>query len=105
MVIHRGGHTAFYNSKAFKMAGVSKSTPNPLGGTYDRDSNGELTGRVTDNARTRIDAVGKRRQYSGEEALRRDRDGLVYISKQFVRFAAISTRYNKCANAVTFCIA
>ncbi len=41
--IHRGGHTAFYNSKAFKMAGISKSTPNPPGGTYDRDSNGSRT--------------------------------------------------------------
>jgi predicted amidohydrolase YtcJ len=90
VVIHRGGHTAFYNSKAFEMAGVGKSTPNPPGGTYDRDSNGELTGRVTDNARARIDSVGKRRQYSGEEALRRDRDGLAYISKQFVRFGLTS---------------
>src|SRR6202042_1789833 len=65
VVIHRGGHTAFYNSKAFKMAGVSNSTRNPPGGTYDRDSGGELTGRVTDNARARIDSVGKRRQNSG----------------------------------------
>ena len=92
-VIHRGGHTAFYNSKAFKMAGVSKSTPDPSGGTYDRDSNGELTGRVTDNARTRIDAVGKRRQYSEEEALRRDREGLAFISKQFVRFGLTSVSH------------
>jgi predicted amidohydrolase YtcJ len=90
VVIHRGGHTAFYNSKALNMAGISKSTPNPPGGTYDRDSNGDLTGRVTDKARTRIDAVGMRRQYSGEEALRRDRDGLAYISKQFVRFGLTS---------------
>jgi predicted amidohydrolase YtcJ len=90
VVIHRGGHTAFYNSKAFEMAGIGKSTPNPPGGTYDRDSHGELTGRVTDNARTRMDAVGKRRQFAGEEALKRDRDGLAYISKQFVRFGLTS---------------
>ena len=90
VVIHRGGHTAFYNSKAFKMAGVSNSTPNPPGGTYDRDSSGELTGRVTDNARARIDSAGRRRQYSGDEALRRDRDGLAYISKQFVKFGLTS---------------
>jgi predicted amidohydrolase YtcJ len=90
VVIHRGGHTAFYNSKAFQMAGVGKTTPNPPGGTYDRDIHGELTGRVTDNARTRIDAVGKRRQFSGEEALRRDREGLSFISKQFVRFGLTS---------------
>lgn len=90
VVIHRGGHTAFYNSKAFAMAGIDKSTPNPPGGTYDRDADGELTGRVTDNARTRIDAVGKRRRYSADEALRRDRDGLAFISKQFVRFGLTS---------------
>lgn len=90
VVIHRGGHTAFYNSKAFAMAGVDHSTPNPPGGTYDRDSDGNLTGRVTDVARERMDSVGKRRQYSAQEALRRDRDGLSHISKQFVRFGLTS---------------
>jgi hypothetical protein len=52
-----------------------------------------ITGRFVvhdDNARTAIDAVGKRRQYSGDEALRRDRDGLAHISKQFVRFGLTS---------------
>jgi len=90
VVIHRGGHTAFYNTKAFELAGVGKNTPDPPGGTYDRDSNGDLTGRVSDNARTRIDEVGRRRQYSLDEALRRDRDGLAFISKQFVRFGLTS---------------
>jgi hypothetical protein len=90
VVIHRGGHTAFYNSKAFQMAGIDRGTPDPAGGTYDRDARGELTGRVTDNARTRIDAVGKRREFAGAEALQRDRDGLAYISKQFVRFGLTS---------------
>jgi predicted amidohydrolase YtcJ len=90
VVIHRGGHTAFYNTKALQMAEITNSTPNPPGGTYDRDANGNLTGRVTDNARTRVDAVGKRRSFSGEEAMKRDRDGLAYISKQFVRFGLTS---------------
>jgi predicted amidohydrolase YtcJ len=90
VVLHRGGHTAFYNSKALQMAGISNSTPNPAGGTYDRDANGNLTGRVTDNARDRIDAVGRRRTFAGEEAAKRDRDGLAYISKQFVRFGLTS---------------
>src|SRR5580658_1447389 len=47
---HRGGHTSYYNSKAFEMADVNKNTPNPLGGTFDRDANGEINGRVTDRA-------------------------------------------------------
>src|SRR5437660_4446310 len=46
-VRHRGGHTAFYNSKAFELARVNRDTPNPPGGTYDRDANGDLNGRVT----------------------------------------------------------
>src|SRR4029077_5220330 len=36
VVRHRGGHTSFYNSKALEMAGVTESTPNPPGGTFDR---------------------------------------------------------------------
>ena len=90
MVQHRGGHTAFYNSKALQMAGIKKDTPNPAGGTFDRDANGELTGRVTDRARDVFNAVGKHMTYGGEEALRRDRDGLAFISKQFVRYGLTS---------------
>ena len=59
-------------------------------GTYDRDTHGDLNGRVTDNARDVFDKVGKRSTYSPEESLRRDRDGLAYISKQFVRFGLTS---------------
>src|SRR5476651_1871438 len=28
MVLHRGGHTGFFNSKAFQMAGITAGTPN-----------------------------------------------------------------------------
>src|SRR5580765_500319 len=52
VVQHRGGHTSFYNSKALEMADIHKNTPNPPGGTFDRDPNGELNGRVTDRARS-----------------------------------------------------
>src|ERR1044071_6909859 len=41
-VVHRGGHTFFVNSKAFQMASVTKATPNPFGGTFDKDERGEL---------------------------------------------------------------
>src|ERR1700688_808769 len=37
-VHHRGGHTSFYNTKAFALAHITKDTPNPPGGTFDRDS-------------------------------------------------------------------
>src|SRR5688500_3172561 len=34
---HRGGHTAYVNSLALKLAGVTERTPNPAGGQYVRD--------------------------------------------------------------------
>jgi len=90
MVQHRGGHTGFYNSKALQMAGITKDTPNPAGGTFDHDAAGELSGRVTDRAREVFEKVGRRMTYSGEEGMRRDRDGLAFISKQFVRYGLTS---------------
>ena len=60
VVQHRGGHTSFYNSKAFEMADINRNTPNPPGGTFDRDANGDLNGRVTDRARARVQPGGKR---------------------------------------------
>ena len=50
-VAHRGGHTAYVNSLAMKMASVSESTPDPTGGRFDRDpSTNRLTGRVSETA-------------------------------------------------------
>jgi predicted amidohydrolase YtcJ len=93
VVHHRGGHTSFYNSKALEMADINKNTPNPPGGTYDRDANGDLNGRVTDLARTPFDKVGKRPTYTAEQTLQRNREGLAYISKQFVRYGVTSVHH------------
>lgn len=85
-VHHRGGHTTFYNSKALQMAGINKQTPNVAGGTFDRGPDGELNGRVTDRANGAFSRVGTRTTYSPDESMRRDRAGLAFISKQFVRY-------------------
>ena len=51
-VEHRGGHTSYVNSLAFKMADVSDNTPDPPGGRFERDpSGGGLSGRVSESAR------------------------------------------------------
>ena len=93
VVHHRGGHTSFYNSKALEMAGITKDTPNPPGGTFDRDANGELNGRVTDRARGVFNGVGKRPTFTAEQSAQRDRDGLAHISKQFVRYGLTSVHH------------
>ncbi|MGA7237136.1 MAG: amidohydrolase [Bryobacteraceae bacterium] len=92
-VHHRGGHTSFYNSKALEMADINKNTPNPPGGTFDRDANGELNGRVTDRATGALNRVGKRPTFTEEQRMQRDRDGLAYISKQFVRYGVTSVHH------------
>ena len=94
-VHHRGGHTSFYNSKALEMAGVTKNTPNPPGGTFDRDEHGELNGRVTDRAKAVFNKPGRRQTFSGEQAAKRDRDSLAYISKQFVRYGLTSVHHEE----------
>jgi len=46
-----GGHFSIVNSKALEMAGVTKDTPDPVGGTFERDPNtGELTGGAHEKA-------------------------------------------------------
>ena len=67
VVQHRGGHTSFYNSKAFEMAGITRDTPNPMGGTYDKDPEGQLNGRVTDRATAPMRGVGTRPSFSEAE--------------------------------------
>jgi predicted amidohydrolase YtcJ len=92
-VHHRGGHTSFYNSKAFEMADVNRNTPNPPGGTFDRDSSGGLNGRVTDRAKAAFAGTGRRESFTDEQRARRDRDGLAHISKQFARYGVTSVHH------------
>jgi predicted amidohydrolase YtcJ len=93
IVRHRGGHTYFYNSKAFQMAGITKDTPNPMGGTYDKDTNGNLNGRVTDLASAPFNKVGTRKTYTPAENETRARDGVAHISKQFARYGLTSVHH------------
>src|SRR4029077_13782938 len=93
VVEHRGGHTSYYNSKALEMAGITKDTPNPPGGTFDRDENGDLNGRVTDLARGAVSRVGTRPSFTAEQRAQRDRDGIAHISKEFARYGLTSVHH------------
>ncbi len=95
VVIHRGGHTSFYNSKAMEMAGLTKNTPVHFGGTFDKDAHGELNGRVTDNARDIFNGVGKRVIYSPAETERRLISGVEFISKKFVEYGLTSVCHDE----------
>jgi hypothetical protein len=81
-VAHRGGHTNFYNSKAFELAGITAQTPDPEDGRFFKE-NGELNGRVAENARGVFSRVGKRETFTPEQRRERARNGMRHMSQLF----------------------
>lgn len=100
-VYHRGGHTSYLNTKAFEMAGVTQQTPNPAGGTFDKDSTDALNGRVTDTAISVFNRVGNRQSVTAENSgldasagpLDREVAGLAHISKMFARYGVTTVHH------------
>ncbi len=57
-VEHRGGHTAWVNSPALKLAKLDDQSPDPPGGKYDRDpATGRLTGHVREHGKDVFEKV------------------------------------------------
>lgn len=52
LVLHRGGLTAMLNSAALAKWNITASTASPDGGIIQKDSNGQLTGVLINNARS-----------------------------------------------------
>lgn len=53
-IIRTCGHIRCVNSKALKIAGIDRNTPDPEGGEIERDENGEPTGVLKENARNLV---------------------------------------------------
>jgi predicted amidohydrolase YtcJ len=90
IVTHRGGHTYVVNAYALRLAGITRDTPNPFGGTFDRDANGNLTGRVTDLAINLITAKVQEPEFTPEQIRARAVAGAARISQEFVRYGLTS---------------
>jgi predicted amidohydrolase YtcJ len=72
-----GGHFSVLNSKAFEMAGVTKETPDPIGGKFDRNEAGEITGGAHEKALNIVipkeaEEPSKEQSYDGAKAILRD---------------------------------
>jgi predicted amidohydrolase YtcJ len=81
LVQHRGGHTAYLNSMAFRKAGIDEKFPDPAGGKIDRDpATGKMTGRVAETAQDLV-------QKTIPQNFTRDdhREGVKLISKMLAR--------------------
>lgn len=79
-VAHRGGHTNWYNSAAFALAGITRDTPDPPDGRFTRDADGELAGMVAENARGVFNGVGRRDELTPDQRRARAREGMAHIS-------------------------
>ncbi|MCQ4119950.1 amidohydrolase [Rhodococcus tibetensis] len=44
VILHNTGHVAYFNDVAAREAGLTRKTPDPEGGSFGRDSSGELDG-------------------------------------------------------------
>jgi predicted amidohydrolase YtcJ len=83
------------------MADVNRSTPNPAGGTFDKDSTGALNGRVSDRAKDVFYKAGKRQNVNLEnsgldapaDSLQREIAGIAHISKMFARYGVTSVHH------------
>ena len=82
-VHHRGGHTSFYNSYAFRLAGITRDTPDPDHGRFFRDANGAHNGRVAELARAPFGRVGEVERFTPEAQRERSRLGMEHMSKLF----------------------
>ena len=56
LLTHASGHAAFANDRALEVAGVTKDTPDPEGGIFVRDADGDATGLLRETAQR---AVGR----------------------------------------------
>ena len=97
-VDHRGGHTSWFNSRAFALAGITRATPDPTDGRYYRDADGELQGEVAENARDVFDHVGKREEFSVEQQRQRGRAAMAHMSK-LLTAAGLTTVHDADASA------
>jgi predicted amidohydrolase YtcJ len=57
VLVKRGGHNDVVNTCALRMAGITKDTPVPPGGVIGRDADGNLTGRLIDNALSLVERL------------------------------------------------
>ena len=106
------GHMALANSLALKLAGITRETPDPPGGTIVRDASGEPTGVLKDAAMTAVyrvrpvpseeeitDAIRAAMRYAAENGVTSVQDmsaspGVLAVYQQLLANAKLTVRVN-----------
>lgn len=84
IVVRACGHIAAVNSRALELAGITRNTPDPQGGTIDRDEHGEPTGVVREAAQHLV------RDKIAEPTAEQIRQALIMAGKQFLSVGVTS---------------
>lgn len=96
LIEHRGGHTAYCNSAAFRLAGVTAATADPPGGKIDRDERGEPAGRLAETA------VGLVERHVPVRSTPADRQAGVKLISQMLAKAGITSVHDASASVADF---
>jgi predicted amidohydrolase YtcJ len=80
---HASGHASFANAKAMELSGVTGKTPNPSGGDFLKDANGNPTGLFRETA-SRLIRTGAGENPTPEERRARARRVLELASEEVI---------------------
>jgi len=72
-------HTAFVNSKALELAGLTKDTKDPVGGSYHRGADGEPDGYLVETANAAIELVAPK--YTTDQLIKAFHENISYLSQ------------------------
>jgi predicted amidohydrolase YtcJ len=89
LLAHISGHVAVANSLALEQARISKDTPNPKGGEFERDASGELTGVLEEGS-----AIGLVEQYVPDPTTAVRRRGIEMVLADVARNGVTSVQDN-----------
>lgn len=90
MITRTCGHISIVNSKALEIAEINSNTSNPDGGVIERDSNGELTGKLIETANMRMNEIAKYTEDELRKAMRIASDHFVQAGITSIHEAGVS---------------
>jgi predicted amidohydrolase YtcJ len=89
LLTHISGHVSVANSLALQLSGITKTTPNPKGGEFERDANGELTGMLEEGS-----AIGLVAQNVPEPSAANRRHGIELVLAEVAKNGVTSVQDN-----------
>jgi predicted amidohydrolase YtcJ len=89
LLTHISGHVSVANSLALQLSGITKATPNPKGGEFERDADGELTGMLEEGS-----AIGLVAQNVPEPSSANRRHGIELVLAEVAKNGVTSVQDN-----------